>query len=113
MTSLKTLALLFCLSLTPHLSAQPQMVILPGDTGNTTGRSLVWSTEPGIRYKLQVSDDLNDPLAWDTVDGFPNEAYALAQQHEIATITGDHLFYRVVALDEQPPTISSRLPGNG
>lgn len=89
------------------------MVLLPGDGVEAPAQRLVWSTDPGIRYTLQVSDDLNDPLAWDTVEGFPTEAEALAQQHQIEHTAGDHLFYRVVVLDEQPPSITSRNPGDG
>jgi sulfatase modifying factor 1 len=94
-----------------RLTAQPQMVLLPEEA--ETARRVVWSTEPGIRYVLQVSNDLSDPLAWQDVDGFPSEATALAQQHAIEQMTGDRLFYRVVQLDEQPPKISNRLPADG
>ncbi|MEX2607264.1 MAG: SUMF1/EgtB/PvdO family nonheme iron enzyme [Kiritimatiellia bacterium] len=104
------LVLLWFLSVTTRLTAQPQMVLLPDEA--KSGRRVVWSTEPGIRYGLQVSGDLNDPLAWETVEGFPTEAQALAQQYEIEQMAGDRQFYRVVQLDEQPPAISRRLPAN-
>ncbi|MEX2607262.1 MAG: SUMF1/EgtB/PvdO family nonheme iron enzyme [Kiritimatiellia bacterium] len=108
---LKSWALLFCLSLAPRLSAQPQMVLLPEE--GETSRKVVWSTEPGIRYGLQVSEDLNDPPGWQTVEGSPSEATALAQQHEIEKLTGDRLFFRVEQLDEQPPQVARRFPAYG
>jgi sulfatase modifying factor 1 len=111
MIFLKSCALLFCLSLLPRLTAQPQMVLLPEEA--ETARRVVWSTEPGIRYVLQVSEDLNDPLGWQDVEGFPSQATAIAQQHAIEEITSDRLFYRVVQLDEQPPAITRQSPADG
>jgi len=72
---------------------------------------VLWVTDPGIRYELQESVDLEH---WTTVEGFPTEAQALAQQYVIERETaGTHRFFRVHALDEQPPVITRSLPAEG
>ena len=94
--------------------AQPEMVILPGAEGTSPGaQRVIWSTDPGIRYELQESTDLNDPDGWATVEGYPSEAEALAQQAMVEQQAAGAKFYRVVVLDEQPPTIVQHTPGDG
>lgn len=67
---------------------------------------LVWNTKPGVRYRLWESPDLDD---WSVVDGYPVEADALGAVHEVP-LTPPARFYKVEALDEQPPGITSRFP---
>lgn len=85
----------------------PTMVLYPVAT-NTAQREVAWSTRPGIRYLLQETTNLVDS-AWSTVQGFPTEAQALAQQHVIELDAPNH-FFRVQALDEQPPEMLQRHP---
>lgn len=91
----------------------PTVIVLPeGEPGGTPGQQLrvLWSTEPGIRYALQESTDLS---GWTTLAGYPTEAEALTQQQIVEVQTGGARFYRVVMLDNQPPSIVQRSPGNG
>jgi len=106
-----SLALTFTLLCTLPLRAGTRMIILR-DTGQgeepEEKLQVIWATEPGIRYELQESDDLEH---WTTVEGFPTEALALAQKHIIEReATGTHRFFRVRMLDEQPPSITRRNP---
>jgi hypothetical protein len=88
---------------------RPELLLLPVET-NTVQRELLWSTEPGIRYELQSSTNLE---TWTTVDGFPTEAAALAQQHVLELQNSPKGFFRVLALDEQPPVIAPQSPTDG
>lgn len=88
---------------------QPVMALLSEGT-NTTQRQVVWSTDPGIRYELQESMDLE---TWTPIDDFPAEATALAQQHLIETEGSPNRFFQVQALDEQPPRIVYSSPEDG
>ena len=74
-------------------------------------REVAWSTRPGARYVLQECSNLasND---WVTVAGYPSEAAALAQQ-QLVELDAINRFYRVAALDEQPPDIEIRIPDDG
>jgi hypothetical protein len=76
---------------------------------NAAQREVAWSTRPGIRYVLQESGDLEN---WSTIDGFPSEASALAQQHQIE-LDATNRFFRVQVLDEQPPVIEDSNPSDG
>lgn len=91
--------------------AQTRPTMALYSTTNAAQREVAWSTEPGIRYVLQECTHLasND---WTTLEGFPSEASALAQQHLIE-LNAEGRFYRVQVLDEQPPEIVSRTPGDG
>ncbi len=103
------------LTITLRLSAQPFMVLQPHadpEAPNVSHR-VIWSTDPGVRYELQLSTDLSDPEAWETVAGYPSEAAALAQQEAVTPDESDQVFYRVVQLDEQPPSIVHRSPADG
>jgi hypothetical protein len=62
-----------------QLMAQPLLTLQPGDEQPNQQR-LIWSTEPGIRYELQESMDVDDPDGWTAVAGYPTEAEALSQQ---------------------------------
>lgn len=86
--------------------SQSELLLLPSET-NSTQRELLWSTDPGIRYELQSSTNLND---WITTAGFPTMAAALAQQQLIDLQAAQKLFFRVLALDEQPPVITPQSP---
>ncbi len=70
----------------------------------------VWGTEPGVRYQLQESTDLE---SWTPLPGDPIEAVDLAVERlfEISDIAPQ--FLRVMALDEQPPVLRARLPEDG
>ncbi len=81
-------------------------------TTNAAQREVAWSTTPGIRYVLQECNNLASNV-WTTVDGFPSEASALAQQHVIELSGVSNAFFRVQVLDEQPPEIvSDPAPGD-
>jgi len=106
-----SLALTFTLLCTLPLRAETPMIILR-DTGQgeepEEKLQVIWATDPGIRYELQESDDLEH---WTTVEGFPTEAQALAQQFIIEReFAGTRRFFRVRMLDEQPPAITRRNP---
>ena len=98
---------------TAVLYASPIMEILqdedPG-SGELVTPQLIWSTDPGIRYELQDSMDME---SWSTVAGYPSEAAALAQQYELETgeDAEPRRFFRVRQLDEQPPVVINRIPG--
>ncbi|MEX2607265.1 MAG: SUMF1/EgtB/PvdO family nonheme iron enzyme [Kiritimatiellia bacterium] len=102
---LKSWALLFCLSLAPRLTAQPQMLFLPRIEEEPDSRRLTWTTKIGTRYLLQTTDNLNDPNSWESRSGYPVEATSTAQQHLVHQNLQDVQFYRVVELDEQAPAI--------
>jgi formylglycine-generating enzyme required for sulfatase activity len=94
-------------------SEAPVVIVLPdNEPGGNPGERLqvLWSTEPGIRYALQESTDLS---GWTTIAGYPTEAAALTQQQMVEVQAGGARFYRVVMLDNQPPAIVRRSPGNG
>jgi formylglycine-generating enzyme len=97
---------------TMHLGAQPLMTMLP-DEAEPDKQRLIWSTDPGIRYELQETSNIDAPESWTTVAGYPTEAEALAQQALIELNAPNRKFYRVVLLDEQPPEIVSRNPAAG
>jgi formylglycine-generating enzyme len=105
-----TILTMFLLCVTSYAS-QPIMTMLPEEAEPGQQR-LIWSTDPGIRYELQESSSLDDPDSWTTVAGYPTEAQALAQQKLIELDAPERKFYRVRMLDEQPPVIVSRIPGN-
>ncbi len=99
--------------LTNETGADSPVIILPNDEPGADAekpKRVIWSTEPGIRYELQESTTLESD-SWTTVDGFPSEAEALAQQHAFET-SGDRRFFRIVELDEQPPELVELSPGN-
>jgi formylglycine-generating enzyme len=100
---------LLCLS---SPASQPVMTLVP-DEAEPGQQRLIWSTDPGIRYELQETDDISDPDSWSTVAGYPSEAEALAQQALIELDAPDQKFFRVAMLDEQPPVIARRRPGDG
>jgi formylglycine-generating enzyme required for sulfatase activity len=85
------------------------MLLLPVET-NSAQRQLLWPTDPGIRYELQSSTNLE---TWTTVDGFPTVADALAKQHLLELQNSEKRFFRVLVLDEQPPVITPQFPVDG
>jgi len=95
-------------SLTTSLFSQNAPIILPTDNPEAgPPMRVIWPTEPGIRYILEQSTDLE---VWTTVDGFPSEAEALAHQHAFE-MESDRRFFRVIELDEQPPKAINKTPG--
>ena len=84
-----------------------QPVIFPGD--DSLNLKLVWSATPGLRYEVKESTNLQ---TWITASGYPAAANGPAQQMPFST-TGKAHFYKVNALDEQPPVIVSQYPTDG
>jgi len=68
--------------------------------------TLLWATEPGVRYDLFSSDDLD---AWDHVTGFPAMADSLVMSYGFPP--EDRGFFQIVPIDEQPPVIVAQFPG--
>ena len=106
-----TVLAFFLLCVTSYANP-PIMTMLP-DEAEPGQHRLIWSTDPGIRYELQESSNIDDPESWSTVAGYPSEAEALAQQAIIEMDAADRKFYRVRMLDEQPPEILSKSPTDG
>jgi hypothetical protein len=104
---LSGVAVLFPLGL---LASAP--IILPVDDPEALeSHRVIWATEPGIRYELMESADLEN---WTVVAGFPTEAEALAQQHAFELdVAGEPRFFKVRPLDEQAPEIVGRFPDEG
>ena len=88
------------------LYSDPPIILPADDPEASESHRIIWSTDPGIRYELQESTDLS---TWTTVDGFPSEAQALAQQHKFEA-DAPAKFFRVIELDEQGPEIVSKRP---
>ncbi len=110
---MKKLVTGFCLflaglSLFAEPLVRPVMGLYPVET-NAAQKEVAWSTQPGFRYELQESTNLQ---TWTTIDGFPTEAEALAQQHRIELSAVSKRFFRVRVLDEQPPEILSLIPAD-
>jgi len=83
--------------------------IFPTFEGAATPYEYLWSTNPGVRYMLWESTNLKD---WSIVSGYPAVADRLTGVHEVAA--GESMrFFKVEALDEQPPEIKSRFPDDG
>ncbi len=101
------LALLLSAGFAAAAWAVPVLTLAPDESGGGGGPRLAWSTEPGIRYELQESTDLQ---TWITVAGYPTKAEALAQQQALDLAAGPRRFYRVKELDEQPPRIAMQYP---
>jgi len=83
--------------------------LLPTLDPAPTPYEYLWSTQPGVRYKLFESINLKD---WDLVNGYPKEAQGLTGWHEVTMASSQRFFY-VEALDEQAPEIRSRFPDDG
>ncbi len=97
------------LSLFAEPLVRPVMGLYSVET-NAAQKEVAWSTQPGLRYELQVSTNLQ---TWVRVDGFPTEAEALAQQHRIELSVASKRFFRVRIIDQQPPVITPRNPASG
>jgi formylglycine-generating enzyme required for sulfatase activity len=68
---------------------------------------LSWQTEPGHRYDLFQSTDLQ---LWTHVPGFPATASGLSLQHPFNI--GPRGFFRIVPIDDQPPAIAEQFPAD-
>jgi hypothetical protein len=88
---------------------EPIVTVVPGSMNASNGPALAWPTTPGIRYELQRSTNLNE---WTAEDGFPALADISAQEASI-TLSNNSAYFRVRMLDEQPPEIENRIPGDG
>ena len=84
----------------------PNPVMALYSTTNATQREVAWSTVPGIRYILEECNDLASNN-WTEVSDYPSKAEALVQQHVIELLDNSCAFFRVRALDEQPPEMES------
>lgn len=105
------LVVLFCLGLvltSSHATQLTRPFVGLYSTTNEAQQELSWSTQPGVRYVLQESSNLTSN-GWTTVAGYPSKAEALAQQYRIG-MNSSQRFYRVLALDEQPPELLARTP---
>lgn len=86
-----------------EVSLWPQVSSAPG-----ANYKIIWDTEPGMKYRLERSSDLQ---SWTAEAGYPIPASGIADQFSF-TATGERMFYRVSVVDEQPPTIAARSPAN-
>lgn len=80
--------------------------VIEADEGDSGGMRILWQAEPGVRYDLRTSQDLN--AGFDPVPGFPTEATALWQEHRFPV--ADRAFFRIEKLDEQHPVIIEQYP---
>ena len=81
---------------------------LPDDGG--TVQRFLWRTDPGVRYLLKFSTDLEN---WTDVAGYPITADAPVEFHDSILTTTPKVFYQAFRLDEQAPTLVLRYPDNG
>lgn len=74
---------------------------------DTLPDKLIWATEPGVRYDLWESADLDD---WTRVPGYPAAAEGLAMEYSFTPVaTG---FFRILPIDEQPPVVVAQYPAD-
>ncbi len=66
---------------------------------------IVWATEPGVRYDLWESGDLNQ---WDRVAGYPAAADGLSMEHAFTPEV--RKFFRILPIDEQAPVVVAQYP---
>ena len=85
-------------------------VIVPEENPQTAeDLLLVWDTEPGVRYEVRESGNLQ---TWSVVDGYPLAAEGITQQMPL--IAGESArFFQVRSVDEHPPLVVSRSPADG
>jgi formylglycine-generating enzyme required for sulfatase activity len=103
---LAALCLVALLALLPRLPAQ-SVPYLFEPTAPAPSMRLSWQTEPGHRYDLFQSTDLQ---LWTHVPGFPATASGLSLQHPFNI--GPRGFFRIVPIDDQPPAIAEQFPAD-
>jgi len=100
------------LALAAAVSADPVPFLFesadPGAEPAGPPDKIVWATEPGVRYDLFVSGNLD---SWTHVSGFPAAAGGLSMEH--AFEPSARRFFKIVPLDEQPPAVAGRYPEDG
>ncbi|MCH7225024.1 immunoglobulin domain-containing protein [Haloferula sp. A504] len=86
-------------------SAETIPYLLESEPPSTSPDTFIWATDPGVRYDLWESGDLDD---WQRVDGFPMEATGLSMEYAFTPDT--RKFFRIESLDEQPPLVAGQYP---
>lgn len=89
----------------PVWGAQDLPYLLTPSSGEPS--QLSWATEPGRRYDLWESTDLD---AWKRVEGFPKAAAGLSLAHAFTSAVEGRRFFRFTEIDEQPPVIMAQYP---
>ncbi len=105
----RMLTLLFMLCALSAHATNSIPVLFVTDDANPTNMQFLWQTDPGVRYRLETSTNLLS--VWDPVVGYPVEATGLSLGHEFSV--DKQCFFRIGALDEQPPRIAAQYPANG
>jgi hypothetical protein len=100
------LAVVALLLLAPHLPAQSVPYLFEPAPPAPSMR-LSWQTEPGHRYDLWQSTDLQ---LWTHVPGYPATASGLSLQHPFNI--GPRGFFRIVPIDDQPPAVADQFPAD-
>ncbi len=81
----------------------------PWDSNRT--HQVAWGTRDGVRYELQASGDLTN---WTAVTGWPRLAFGEADAYAFDAAGPDRVrLFRVAEHDEQAPTVTGRVPGDG
>ena len=78
--------------------------LFDSDTNGRPNR-IYWQTEPGVRYDLLMSDNLD---GWSRVNGYPLKAEGLAMGHSFDL--GPNGFFMIGSIDEKPPVVVSQWP---
>ena len=90
-----------------NVNAEDEIPLLfMSDATNTAQMHLLWQTEPGVRYNLHSTSNLLDD--WTQVPGYPAVADGLSRKYQFAKTNRE--FFRIGALDEQPPVVVSQYP---
>ncbi len=106
--TLRALALLVASSVFLAAPASAQSVpYLFEPTAPAPSMRLSWQTEPGHRYDLWQSTDLQ---LWTHVPGYPATASGLSLQHPFNI--GPRGFFRIVPIDDQPPAVADQFPAD-
>jgi hypothetical protein len=61
------------------------------------GATLTWNTVPGLTYRLQYKNDLNEP-SWNDVPGDVTATTTVVSMTDAAALTNVARFYRITAL---------------
>ncbi|MCB1132201.1 MAG: SUMF1/EgtB/PvdO family nonheme iron enzyme, partial [Verrucomicrobiae bacterium] len=99
------MALVLKTCLLPRSSGETIPYLLESEPPATTPEKFIWATEPGVRYDLWESGNLDD---WDHVPGYPAKATGLSMEYSFAPAL--RKFFRIEPIDEQPPVVVEQYP---
>jgi len=95
--------------LLPLAGTAQKLELTPTGQPGLPSHRLAWDTDDGLRYRLEKSTNLQ---TWTTMPGFPRASNSLADEF-LLNPSGGQAFFRVVAIDEQPPEIVRTFPEAG